>query len=77
MILFSQDPYVCSVWSSHINFFYCINFSVVCFKHAIPLGIEYMLHEVIKGYKVVLILITLWGVLEIPIPLLFLENEIW
>lgn len=66
----------CAAYDLHTSAFsfYCINFSVVCFKHAIPLGIEYTLHKVTKGYKEVLI--TLWGLLEIPIPSL-LESEIW
>jgi len=54
IILFSQDPCMCSVWSSH-HFFYCVSFSVVYFKHAIRLGMEYPLPEVVKGYKEVLI----------------------
>lgn len=70
-ILFSQDPSVCSTWSSCINFFYSINFSAGCFKHAVPLGMEYTLHKIIKGYK------ELAYANERPIALLFLENEIW
>lgn len=46
---------MCSVSPSHINFFSCISFSMVCFKHAVPLGIDYTLHKVVKGYKGVLI----------------------
>lgn len=71
IILFHQDPYVCSTWSSRINFFYPVNFSAGCLKHAIPLGIEYTLHKIIKGKK------ELAYANEIPIALLFVENEIW
>lgn len=54
MVLFSQAPYLCSLGSSHNDFFYYINFFEVCFKHAVPLRAKCALHKVVKGCKEVL-----------------------
>lgn len=66
----------CAVCDLHTRTSTISTFSEVCFKHAVPLRTKCAIHKV-KDCKEVLVLITLWELLEISVPFVFLENELW